>query len=96
MELEPIDLGNGILLFKNVLKDPKKTYQFILDSKTNDDPYFGKASDVTCVHAYGMLISDINTYTQALEQNHYNRNFVLGPLKVAVARDSNFNIVYEL
>ena len=32
------------------------------------DPYFGKASDVTCVHAYGMLISDINTYTQALEQ----------------------------
>jgi hypothetical protein len=42
MELKPIDLGNGILLFKNVLKDSKKTYEFILDSKTNDDPYFGK------------------------------------------------------
>ena len=42
MELKPIDLGNGILLFKNVLKDAKKTYEFILDSKTNDDPYFGK------------------------------------------------------
>ena len=42
MNLTPIDLGNGILLFKNVLKDPKKTYEFILDSKTNDDPYFGK------------------------------------------------------
>lgn len=42
MELTPIDLGNGILLFKNALKDPKKTYQFVLDSKTNDDPYFGK------------------------------------------------------
>jgi len=42
MKLTPIDLGNGILLFKNVLKDPKKTYEFILDSKTNDDPYFGK------------------------------------------------------
>jgi hypothetical protein len=42
MKLTPIDLGNGILLFKNVLKDPKKTYEFILDSKTNNDPYFGK------------------------------------------------------
>ena len=42
MNLTPIDLGNGILLFKNVLKDPKKTYEFILDSKTNDDPFFGK------------------------------------------------------
>lgn len=42
MKLTPIDLGNGILLFKNVLKDPKKTYEFILDSKTNDDPFFGK------------------------------------------------------
>ena len=42
MELTPIDLGNGILLFKNVLQDAKKTYEFVLDSKTNDDPYFGK------------------------------------------------------
>lgn len=42
MKLTPIDLGNGIFLFKNVLKDPKKTYEFILDSKTNNDPFFGK------------------------------------------------------
>jgi hypothetical protein len=42
MELKPINLGNGILLFKNVLKNPKKTYQFILDSKTGDDPYVNK------------------------------------------------------
>jgi len=42
MELEPIDLGFGVLLFKNVLKDPKKVYDFILDSKTNNDPFFGQ------------------------------------------------------
>jgi len=43
MELTPINLGNGILLFKNVLKDPQETYNFILDSKNNnDDPYFNK------------------------------------------------------
>ena len=42
MELIPIDLGNGVLLFKNVLKNPQKTYEFILNSKTGDDPYFNK------------------------------------------------------
>ena len=42
MNLSPIDLGNGILLFKNVLKDPSGTYEFIKNSKNSDDPYFGK------------------------------------------------------
>lgn len=42
MQLDPINLGNGVLLFKNVLKDPQKTYQFILDSKNGDDPYINK------------------------------------------------------
>jgi hypothetical protein len=42
MQLEPLDLGSGVLLFKNVLKDPKKVYDFILDSKTNNDPFFGQ------------------------------------------------------
>ena len=42
MTLKPINLGNGILLFKNVLKDPSATYEFIKNSKNSDDPYFGK------------------------------------------------------
>lgn len=42
MNLNPIDLGNGILLFKNVFKDKEKVYEFIKNSKTSDDPYFGK------------------------------------------------------
>ena len=43
MNLEPINFGNGIFLFKNVLKDPKKAYEFIKNSQTNlDDKYFNK------------------------------------------------------
>jgi len=60
------------------------------------DPYFGKAIDVTCVHAYGMLVADANAYTIALQQNHYTRKIILGELQVAVARDNNFNVVYEV
>lgn len=41
--LTPIDLGNGVLVFKNVLDDPEKTYKYILDSKNDaEDPWFGK------------------------------------------------------
>ena len=42
MNLKPIDLGSGILLFKNVLKDKVATYEFIKNSKNGDDPYFNK------------------------------------------------------
>ena len=40
MKLNPIKLGDGIFLFKNVLKNPESTYQFILHSKNNEDQYF--------------------------------------------------------
>lgn len=36
------NLGNGIILFKNVLKEPDKVYDFIKKSKESDDQYFGK------------------------------------------------------
>jgi len=60
------------------------------------DPYFGKATEVKCVHAYGMLVADAQAYTLAMQQNHYVRKFILGDLKLAVARDSSFNVVYEV
>jgi hypothetical protein len=40
MKLTPINIANGVLLFKDVLKDTSKTYQFVRDLKDNPDPYF--------------------------------------------------------
>ena len=40
MELESINLGNGVILFKNVFKNHKKAYDFALKSKNNTDEYF--------------------------------------------------------
>lgn len=40
--MEYKNLGNGIILFKNVLKNPDEVYDFIKKSKTNNDKYFGK------------------------------------------------------
>jgi len=82
----------------------RKTLYSLLNSETiiptsslyrPKDPYFGKSTDVRYVHAYGMNSSDVQTYTNAMNQNHYERKIILGPITYAIARDDNFNIIYE-
>lgn len=61
-----------------------------------DDIYFGKASSVIYVHAYGIYASDIEEYIAAVNTNHYDRNITLGELKTAVAKNDTGEIVYEV
>jgi len=61
-----------------------------------DDVYFGKASSVIYVHAYGIYASDIEEYIAAVNTNHYDRNITLGELKTAVAKNDVGEIVYEV
>ena len=60
------------------------------------DPYFGKATNVSYVHAYGMNSSSIESYIDAVQKNHYWRQVILGDLKTAVAKDKNGNVIYEV
>jgi hypothetical protein len=43
--MEAIVLSKDVLLFKNVLKDVKKTHKIVVESKTNKDPYLGNWED---------------------------------------------------
>ena len=61
-----------------------------------NDQYFGKSTNVTYEHAYGIYASDIQEYLQAVTRNHYWRNITLGELKTAVARNSAGDIIYEV
>ena len=61
-----------------------------------NDPYFGVADDVRYVHAFSLDSATLEEYVTALEQNHYRKQLLLGPLKTAQALDSNDNIVYEV
>lgn len=61
-----------------------------------EDSNFGKAQNVTYVHAYGIYSSNLAEYIAAVQIQHYNRSVILGPLKTAVARDNNNNIIYEV
>jgi hypothetical protein len=59
------------------------------------DSYFGKATDVRYIHAYGLYSTYIDQYIQAT-QNHYERKIILGEIKTAIARDDNFKAIYEI
>jgi hypothetical protein len=59
MQLEPILLGKDILLFKNVLNNPKAVYDFVLKTKTEKDLNFGEWSK------WG----NIGSYSKAYPQN---------------------------
>jgi hypothetical protein len=61
-----------------------------------DDTNFGKASNVTYTHAYGLTASTVDTYIESLQLNHYWKNLTLGQLKVAQALDSSGNVLYEV
>lgn len=60
------------------------------------DANFGKATNVTYVHAYGIYASDLDEYIAAVTKNHYWRNIILGELETAVAKDENGNVIYEV
>lgn len=61
-----------------------------------DDYNFGKATEIRFVHIYGVEPTNLQTYINAINENHYNRKFILGELKTAIARDENNNILYEV
>lgn len=61
-----------------------------------DDPNFGKADNVTYVHAYGIFANDLDAYVAAVTKNHYWRNITLGEIKTAVAKNNQGEVIYEV
>lgn len=60
------------------------------------DPYYGIVSKIIYQHAFGVPTSLSCEYANAVLENHYYRNIVLGELKTAIARDGYNNIIYEV
>jgi hypothetical protein len=62
----------------------------------NEDPFFGLATDIKTLFLPGLNPSLLSEYAAAVATNHYEKRITLGNIKTAVARDSNFNIKYEV
>lgn len=61
-----------------------------------NDINFGKATNVTYVHQYGVYASSINQYLEAVQRSFYWRNITLGTIETAIARNENGEIIYEV
>lgn len=61
-----------------------------------DDPYFGKSTQVTYEHAYGLAPDILDVYVESLYLNHYWKNLVLGSIETAQALDADGNVIYEV
>ena len=82
------DLVNSLLQNQDIFR-PSLLYR-------NDDPNFGKASNVVYWHAYGLKAATVEDYVSSLYINHYLKNLVLGEIKVAQARvNGTGEVIYE-
>ena len=60
------------------------------------DPYYGRAKRIIYYHSYGVRADVRDKYIQAIEQNHYWRDLVIGPPTAAIARNSAGSVLYEV
>jgi hypothetical protein len=61
-----------------------------------NDPWFGKASNVVVTHAYSLRPSFMGEYANAMTDNHYRKQLILGEIKTAVALDDYYRPLYEV
>lgn len=60
------------------------------------DNNFGVQKKLKLVIEFGIEISDISYYAEAMAENFYNRKFLLGTPKIAYANDGYGNPLYEV
>ena len=80
-------LVDSLLQDKNIII-PELIYRL-------DDPNFGIAKKVVYWHCFGLTSSTLEQYVQSLDLNHYWKTLTLGEIKVAQARNSAGEVIYE-
>lgn len=60
------------------------------------DPNFGRATDITYYHAFGLTASTYADYVSSLYENHYWKTLTLGEISVAQARNAAGEVIYEV
>jgi hypothetical protein len=61
-----------------------------------NDPYFGVARDLRFLLGYGLSPELIETYVQAMQTSHYNKNLRFGDIKHARALNRDGTVRYEV
>jgi len=62
----------------------------------SEDPYFGKAKNISFLFVPGLTPSTALQYLTAMQHNFYTKTINFGNIKTAIAKDSNLNTIYEV
>ena len=60
------------------------------------DPWFGVTDKIEMLFLTGLQADDLNTYANAIIENHYTKTYNFGDIKTAAVLDSNYNVKYEV
>jgi hypothetical protein len=60
------------------------------------DPWFGIQKDIELLFLPGLTPSELNTYANAIVNNHYTKTYNFGDIKTAVVLDENYEVKYEV
>lgn len=61
-----------------------------------NDQWFGINDSIEMLFLPGLTASDLDTYANAIAQNHYTKTFTFGDVDSAVVLDENYNVKYEV
>ena len=60
------------------------------------DPYFGIQSEIKFIVSYGIKASQLSDYMAAMKIRHFPKKFYFGDYKVAQAKDTDGNALYDV
>lgn len=60
------------------------------------DPNFGIQTDIKLYLEFGIENVDLSLFREALNENFYKKRFCFGDPKIAIAKDTDGNIIYEV
>jgi hypothetical protein len=61
-----------------------------------EDPWFGVTDKIEMLFLSGLQADDINTYVNAMMENHFTKTYSFGDISTAAVLDSNYNVKYEV
>jgi hypothetical protein len=61
-----------------------------------DDSWFGVTDKIEMLFLSGLQGDDLNTYANAMIENHYTKTYSFGDISTAAVLDSNYNVKYEV
>ena len=60
------------------------------------DPYYGVQNDLKMLFLSGLSASELSTYQESMIQNHFNKTYTFGDVKVATVLKDDYTLKYEV